>query len=118
VIKAALANIRISPSTSASKIGSFEQDTYLEVEGKVGNWYRISLPNNQKGFVFENLIERVKNPVQEIALNPLDEVWEFWEGNEAISGDIISGKAKVWGKFENSFYVETSNGIRGWWKVK
>jgi murein DD-endopeptidase MepM/ murein hydrolase activator NlpD len=118
LIRAPLANIRSAPSTSANKIGSFEKGTYLEVEGKVGKWYRISLPNNLKGYIFENLVDKVQDPVREITLNPLDEVWENWEANAPITGDIISGEAKVWGKFENNFYVETVGGIKGWWKIK
>lgn len=118
LVKASLANIRSSPSTSASKIGSFEQGTYMEVEGKVGNWYRISLPNNLKGYIFGNLVDKVQDPVRVVTLNPLDEVWETWEENMPVTGDIISGEAKVWGKFEDNFYVETASGIEGWWRIK
>src|SRR5690606_15195201 len=57
LVKAPLANIRNSPSTSAKKIGSFEHETYLEVEGKAGSWYRISLPNGQRGYIFGNLVD-------------------------------------------------------------
>lgn len=118
IINADVANVRTSPSTSSEILGSFKRNTLLHVEGKTGNWYRISLPNQQKGFIFENLAEEVENAIQEIELNPLDEILEYWMGTDPVSGDIISGKALVRGKFENSYYVETSSGIKGWWRIK
>ncbi|MEX2593908.1 MAG: M23 family metallopeptidase [Anditalea sp.] len=118
IIKASLANIRTSPSTASEIIGSFDQNTLLKIEGKSGDWYRISLPNNQKGYIYKNLAEKIEAPIKEVELNPLDEIWEFWQDSDPIAGDIISGKAQVFGEFKNNYYLETSTGIKGWWRIK
>lgn len=118
LITAKLANIRISPSTDAEIIGAFNKNTLLKIEGKAGSWFRISLPNEQKGYIFESLAERVEKHIQEVELNPLDEISEGYQDSHPISGDIISGKAQVFGGFRDNYFLETSSGIQGWWKIK
>lgn len=117
IIKASLANIRSSPSTASEKIGSFSRNTLLQIEGKSGSWYRILLPDLKVGYIFENLVEWVESPIKEIEISPMDEVRIFWGDHHPISGDIISGKAQVLGIFEDSYYIETSSGIKGWWGI-
>lgn len=113
-----LANIRTAPSTASEKRGSYDQHTLFQVEGKSGDWYRVSLPDNQKGYIFGNLIELPAGPIQKVELSPMDEIWEFWGDGGPISGDFISGTADVLGEFGEGYYVETSSGLKGWWKGK
>jgi len=116
LVRVPVANIRRSPSTSSEKIGDFQRNTLVSILGKVGNWYRIALPDKQKGFVFENLLEKAEAPIRDVELTPLDAIQESWNSSPPISGKIIEGKAQVLGEFKSSYYVETSQGIRGWWK--
>lgn len=118
IITAPLANIRRSPSTSSPRLGSYERNTLVQVEGKSGSWYRIVLPNLQKGYIFENLLSKAETPIRELELDPTDEIWEEWYDIEPISGDVIAGTARVWGEFEKSYFLETPQGIRGWWRAK
>jgi SH3-like domain-containing protein len=118
LINAAVANLRAAPSTSSAILGTFKKNTIFEIEGKTGSWYRISLPDGKVGYLFENLALQVNNHIQEVELSPLDEVRENWVGNEPVSGDIISGKAQVLGQFQDSFLVETSSGLTGWWRIR
>lgn len=118
LIQAPLANIRKSPTTAAARVGAFDKDTLLQIDAKSGRWYRVTLPNNKKGYIFDNLVAAINGPIRELELNPLDEVWESWEGTDPISGEIIAGNAQVLGKFENSYYLETTSGIKGWWRSR
>jgi len=110
------ANVRRAPSPSSENLGSFTINSYVQVHGKSGEWYRISLPDQQEGFIYASLIAIADTPIRELQINPIDEVWEFWHSSHPISGDLISGRAKVWAEFDDAFYVETLNGIKGWWK--
>lgn len=118
LINSAVANLRAAPSTSSSILGNYKKNTIFEIEAKTGSWFRISLPDGKVGYLFENLAQQAKKYIQEVELSPLDEVREDWVGNDPVSGDIISGKALVLGQYEDSFFVETSSGITGWWKIR
>lgn len=118
IVTAPLANIRQAPTTSSAKAGSYERNTLLYVEGKTGNWYRISLPNRQKGYIFENLAKATTGAADEIELTALDEVLEHWNAPHPLSGSLVAGNAQVLGEFEGNYFVETASGIRGWWKFR
>lgn len=116
IIKSTVANIRSSPGTSSKKMGTYERNTLLRIDGKAGGWFRISLPDNQKGFIYGSLVEQPKEPIRQIELNPLDEIRESWDTPYPISGAIISGTAHVLGEFENNYFLKTAGGIEGWWR--
>lgn len=118
VVDASSANLRMAPSTSSKILGNFKRNTLVQIEGKTGSWFRISLPNGKRGYLYENLAKQVDDAIQEIELNPLDEVRASWLAAEPVSGDIISGKALVLGAFEDSYFVETSSGLKGWWRMR
>lgn len=116
LISSSVANLRAEPSTSSAILDNFEKNTLFYIGGKTGSWYRITMPDGKVGFLFENLVQQVSKHIQEVELNPLDEVSENWMGALPVSGNIIAGKALVMGKFEDSFFVETSSGFTGWWR--
>lgn len=117
-VTASSANVRHGPSTSSDIIANYERNTLLQIEGKSGNWYRITLPDGQKGFIYETLAEKRDSPLREIEMTPLDEVWELREESTPVTGEIVSGKVLILGEFEGNYYVETASGFRGWWKVR
>lgn len=118
VVTAPLANIRQAPTTSSAKAESYQRNTLVSIEGKTGSWYRISLPNRQKGYIFENLVKTTTGAMNEVELTALDEIWEDWDAPLPLSGSFVAGNAQVLGEFEGSYYLETFSGIRGWWKFR
>jgi len=118
IVTAPLANVRRAPTTSSARAGSFQKNTLVNIEGKSGTWYRISLPNRQKGYIFENLVQPSGGAINEVELTALDKVWEVWDAAQPLSGSFIAGNAQVLGEFGGSYFVETASGIKGWWKFK
>ena len=118
LITAAQGNIRAAPTTSSARIGGYERNTLIQIEGKSGSWYRISLPNDQKAYIFENLVKLAEAPVQQLELSALDEVREYWDASTSMTGNIIAGEARVLGEFEGKYYLETASGIKGWWTFR
>jgi murein DD-endopeptidase MepM/ murein hydrolase activator NlpD/SH3-like domain-containing protein len=118
IVTAPLANVRDSPTTSSAKAGSYQQNTLVQIEGKSGSWFRISLPNRQKGYIFENLVRGTTDALQEVQLTPLDEISEDWDASSPLSGYLIAGNARVLGEFEGSYFLETAAGIKGWWRFE
>lgn len=118
LVTAPLANIRRAPTTASAKTGTYQRNTLVHIDGKTGSWYRISLPNHQKGYIFENLLKDAAVALDEVQLTPLDEIWEDWNASRPLSGSLIAGNARVLGEFEGSYFLETASGIKGWWRFR
>jgi murein DD-endopeptidase MepM/ murein hydrolase activator NlpD len=114
IVAASLANIRTQPGTHSSKLGGFERSTLLQMEGKTHGWYRVSLPDGRKGYIHEGLANRIDEPLGKIEINPQTIIKTAWEEGESLSGNLFTGEARIWGIFENQYFVETPLGLRGW----
>lgn len=52
-------NINSSPSTGSSKLFVLHEGTKLKVEEEKDNWYEVSLPNGNKGWIKKELIAAI-----------------------------------------------------------
>lgn len=114
LVVASRANIRSLPSTRGKVIGSFSKNTYFEIEGKTRNWYRITLPDGQKGFLYENLMTNLESPIATLEIMPEDTIQPYWNADIGIMASGLSGEAKVLGYYNGHALVETNTGFRGW----
>lgn len=113
--KATLSNIRQGPATDAEVIGSFPQHTWLNVEGKSKRWYRVSLPDEQKGFIHDSLIEPLEEASQQLTLGTEDKFYfDNPYGSEPVRGDWIAGTTEVLANYDSLLFVRTSEGQHGW----
>ncbi len=111
--KAALSNIRLSPSTSSPILAAYPQYTLLNIEGKSNKWYRITLPDDQRGFLHESLIESIEEPTGEIVLNENDAFYFDMKGNP-LDFNWMAGPSQVLAAFDSLLYVKTAKGYYGW----
>ncbi|MEK6477457.1 M23 family metallopeptidase [Catalinimonas sp. 4WD22] len=113
--KATLSNIRKGPTTDSEVMGSFPQHTWLNVEGKSNRWYRVSLPDEQKGFIHDSLVEPLGKASQQLTLGNED---KFYFDNpyesEPVRGDWIAGTTEVLANYDSLLFVRTSEGQHGW----
>lgn len=113
--KASRSNIRLGPTTEATIIGSFPRHTSLSIEGKTNQWYRVTLPDLQKGYIHERLIEPLEQPIQLLSLS--DEDSFYYENpfqTEGVGGDWIGESAEVLARYDSLFFVRTAAGQHGW----
>lgn len=114
IVVANLANIRAQPGTHSAKLGGFEKNTLLYMEGKTHGWFRVSLPDGRKGFIHEDLAKRIVEPMGKTEIVPETIIKTSWDEGESLSGNLFTGEARIWGAFEDQYFVETPLGLRGW----
>lgn len=114
-IKAKRANIRRSPTTQSDIIVSYPLHTLVSINGKSGPWYRITLPNAQKGYVHDSLIESIDQPINHVTLTEEDHIYPtLSHQQEGISGALASGHSTVLAEFDSLWYIQASQGFYGW----
>ncbi|MDF9799527.1 murein DD-endopeptidase MepM/ murein hydrolase activator NlpD [Catalinimonas alkaloidigena] len=112
---ATLSNIRKGPTTDSEVIGRFPQYTWLNIEGKSNRWYRVALPDEQKGFIHDSLIEPLDEPTQQLELSEQDKFYfDNPYGSGAVRGDWIAGNTEVLANYDSLLFVRTSEGHHGW----
>ena len=111
--KAIWSNVRHSPTTQSPIQGSYPKHTLVNIEGKSDRWYRITLPNAQRGYMHDSLIESIDQPTDAIELTDNDRFY-FDFTDKAIHGNLIAGTSKVVAAFDTLLYIQTSQGYYGW----
>ncbi len=113
-VKAQLANLRAGPGTDMPALSQLEQETWVQVIARNGDWYRIVLPNQKQGYLHSSLLSPLENGVvQEIpAQVPLLSAIQAG----AVPIEILkdSARVEVLARFENYRYVKTLQGQLGW----
>jgi peptidoglycan LD-endopeptidase LytH len=59
-------NFRAAPDMNAGIYSSLPPDLPLKITGVTGKWLRVELPEGEKGFVHQSLVEQVLEPIEEI----------------------------------------------------
>jgi len=113
-IKGATANIRIAPSTKAEIIRTLSRHAVVEIDGKTKDWVRITLPDNQKAFVFHNLIEPADAPLGSQTIAEDARLRESWTSVHSFEGSNVGGEAERIGHFENDQLLRTTAGRYLW----
>ncbi len=114
-IRSAKANIRHSPSTDSEVMDTFEQYTLLNVEGKTGEWYRISLPDTRSGYIHQSIVESIEQPLQQLELTEKDPVYPSLLIQENMEKEVLAlGTSTVYAAFDSLWYVQTAEGYYGW----
>ena len=111
--KTALSNVRQSPNITSPVMGTFAQHTLVNIEGKSQKWYRITLPNAQRGYVHESLVEPVDEPTANIELKE-DDFFYMDINGQPIQAGWMAGPSQVLAGFDSLFYVKTQQGYFGW----
>ena len=113
--KATASNIRQSPSTSSSILGTFAKNTLINIEGKTEKWYRITLPDKQRGYLHESLVESIEEPMGKIELGEND-LFYFDLNSQPHQASWVAGRSQVLATFDSLLYIKTVNGYYGWAK--
>ncbi|WPP48988.1 M23 family metallopeptidase [Catalinimonas niigatensis] len=116
--KAESSNVRRSPTTESEVLDNIPQHTLLHIEGKSNRWYRITLPDSQKGYIHESLIESLEEPTQQLALSAEDQFYlDDPYGSQSVNGDWIAGQTEVLAAYDSLLFVRTKEGYHGWVEV-
>ncbi len=112
-IKGNLANIRQAPNTESNILTQLQRNNVLHIDGKTGDWYRVKLPDNLRGFISASLLDTVENSLKTIVLNPEDRFKSNWN-NIVYQSEYETGEAELLGEFQSFNLVRKSDGRLIW----
>ncbi len=112
---ASLANIRHAPNLQSEIVGNYPRHTWLKIEGKSGKWFRIALPDQQKAYIHQSLVEPLLEPLEELDIRQDDKVLfaEDYAG-KAVDESWLHGPVKVLAVFDSAKYIQSAKGFSGW----
>jgi murein DD-endopeptidase MepM/ murein hydrolase activator NlpD len=107
--------LREGPSTKASILTDLKRHTILRAVAKTGNWYRVTLPNSQGGYVSVRYVDVADNPFDEIQLsNPRPVLAKPTESSPEIGKIPAGNRVKLYGQIGGFRYVKLPSGQFGW----
>jgi murein DD-endopeptidase MepM/ murein hydrolase activator NlpD len=107
-------SIVASPVARAATISTLAGATAFRVDGAVGGWFRVRLPDGTAGYVPSRLVESIERPVgrTDVALGtPLR---DRPAADAAIVATSQGGALSVVGQFADYALVETGDGQTAW----
>lgn len=109
------ANLRAGPDSKKNILTTLERNTFLKVNGKSFNWFRVILPDKTEGYLFSNLI----TPAEKGTIVSLEEP-EFLlsEANEEAIPlkEIPPQQVEILAHFNHHQWIKTADGVEGWIK--
>ena len=107
-------NLRSGPGTQNPAIGQLEQDSWLKIIGRHGDWYRIALPNQKQAYVHQKLVAPVKEGKPLVLDGPSVLLSESRSDAVPVSFLQDSTVVEVLAGFQEYQYVKTAEGLYGW----
>jgi murein DD-endopeptidase MepM/ murein hydrolase activator NlpD len=107
--------VRVAPDARSAIVAELARHTPLQVEGGIGSWYRVTLPDGTRGFVSAQLTEPLDNSIRRQAVaagtlllaNPDSAAAAVDRIDQRIEIDVL-------GVFGNFIFVQGTSGRVGW----
>jgi murein DD-endopeptidase MepM/ murein hydrolase activator NlpD/SH3-like domain-containing protein len=103
-----------SPVTVAATITTVAAATPVQVDGAVGAWYRVRLPDGTAGYVPARMVESAERPVRRTDVATGTPLRDGPAANAAIVATSQGGALPVIGEFADYALVETGDGRTAW----
>lgn len=110
-------NLRASPDLKSKVIAKHPRFTYFDILAKSGDWFRIQFPDQSIGFAHQSILAITNPQTKEIALEPTDVLFEFFDRGLLPSSNFV-GQGKVLGTFKDLVHVQLKSGTRLWMKER
>lgn len=112
---ASMSNIRQAPRLSSERVGRVSRHSWLQVEGKSKDWFRVSLADGLRGYVHQSLVEPLSSPLQTIRLRDIEALPFSEDYRDTLPPDYrVSGELNILALYKNSEFVRTEQGYYGW----
>jgi murein DD-endopeptidase MepM/ murein hydrolase activator NlpD len=107
------------PVVSPSNFVSVEGNTLLKVEAAVANWYKVSLPNNQTGYIQSNLVSSISTSIRKLNVSNKQPLRDAPVDDAPKKMDLPAGKSvDVLASYSDFYYVRNADDVEGWIKKK
>ena len=126
-VSAVAANLRAAPTTRSAVVGTYGQHTLLRLLGASGKWFRVALPNGQRGYVHQSLVGPAEAAIEEVTISEDD--YLFWAMDEAASDEaaldeasflsetLTNASVPVLARYDSLLWVEALPGMRMWLRL-
>ncbi len=103
-----------SPETRAATLTTVAAATPLRVDGAVGGWFRVRLPDGTTGYIASRLVESTRRAVGRTDVATGTPLRDRPAANAAVIATAAGGALPVIGEFADYALVETANGLTAW----
>ena len=121
-VSAAAANLRAAPTIRSAVVGTYPQHTLLHLRGASGKWFRVALPNGQRGYVHQSLVGPAEAAIEEVTISEDD--YLFWAMDEAasdkanfLSETLTNASMPVLARYDSLLWVEALPRVRMWLRL-
>lgn len=108
-VSAPEANVRPLPSTQKKPIFSLVRNNPVKITGGTGEWYQVELPDGQRGFIFQSLVEPVDLPLADKTVKTKDYLFRDFAGTKPILTLNTEENLNVYANYENQQLVKYKN---------
>lgn len=110
-----VANLRQSPASQSPVVSKLPRHTVFQVIGGTTAWYRIQLPNGQRGYLHKDMLENLQQPLRTQHLPAAVEITELpLPASVPIARPEKGSKIAVLGFYQLSQFVKLADGTLGW----
>lgn len=109
-------NMRSGPAVTHQVLRVLEQDHYVEVVGRSGEWYRVKLPDDAQGYVARRLLVLAEEGRRVVVAGPSFLLSEARESSVPVGRLEDSTEVEHLASYENFTFVKTAEGQAGWLK--
>lgn len=50
-------NLRSQPTVNSTRLGTYDKDTWVRIDGESGNWYMVTTPDQRQGYMSKNYVD-------------------------------------------------------------
>lgn len=107
-------NLRQGPATRHPVIEELRKGTYLYVIGETAKWYRVQLPDETEGYVFQVLTEKILSGSTKKIMDNIAVLTQPSNKSIPIANVFAPAEVEVLAHYENFQFIRTENGVSGW----
>jgi SH3-like domain-containing protein len=104
-----------APAIDAATLVSIEPNMIMKVESATADWYKVSLPGGETGFIASGNVVQATTPIRKVTLKRPNALLDAPIADAARKTTVGAGQQlNVLGAYKNFFYVSNQNKTEGW----
>ena len=112
------APVMASIDANARTLTTLPAATPIEIDGAIGSWFRVRLPDGTAGYVASRFVERARRAVRRTAVASGTPLRDRPNAAAAVIATSPGGTLPVLGEFADYALVETGEGKTAWVAVR
>jgi peptidoglycan LD-endopeptidase LytH len=108
-------HIYSEPNQNSSSRTFIPENTLIRVEGATSSWYKISLPDDRRGFLNYRSVNKIDEPVRSLVLKNNIPIRDEPDSLAAKKTSISAGETvDILAAFNEYYFISIRNQITGW----